>query len=479
MGILSWLTSEGGSQSSSLAATELVKHVQQDIQRADTLATACQERDRLIASLTREVEDLKSQSHAGLATQTTLRAQKAKIEQENRQLRQELAASRKTINRQNNDIQAQTKVVGQVQTAMAQRDAALKATSQQLGAAQSQMSEMGASVRNLTTKYQELEAVRNDLQFEMELLKCTATNKVGGQELVSVESSTNSSPALRRSTSDTAIPPSPYAMVLVDGDGYYWAGQHFAQKRYPSGAHAAHAIKSEVQKHVMSRKLPLHSKIITRVYSNIHCFRTPRYRDQFASQMEEFVESFTESTPLFDYIHAGRGKERVDEKIKENFHLHISDPYCHTIFLALTHDNGFARLLEQHVCDPGARQKIVLVSSGRVASEIARLDLTVVEWPLVFAPQRPDLGDIKKTARHAANRQQIESMSKTLMHAEVAASYISHVKLPELGSPTRPGVLRRHTAALTTPVEVVGGVSEVGLGQGRNVKIDLEGTDVD
>lgn len=33
------------------------------------------------------------------------------------------------------------------------------------------------------------------------------------------------------------------------------------------------------------------------------------------------------------------------------------------------------------------------------------------------------------------------------MHAEVAASYMSHVKLPELGSPNRPGVLRRHTVA--------------------------------
>lgn len=347
-----------------LVTIDLATEVQRDIERADNLETACQKKDQLIENLSRDLHELKSQVHTDLAAQNLLRAQKARVEQENRQLRQDLAASRKNLNRQNNEIQAQTKLIGQNQVTLLQRDTALKATNQQLLVAQRQISEIGASVRTLTDKCLESEAARNDLQFEMELLKCTTTGKVESQGPRSIDSSVASIQSLAQPDSETAVPPSPYAMVLVDGDGYYWAGSHFAQKQYPSGAHAAHAIKSEVQRQILSRKQPLHSKIITRVYSNIHCFRTPRYRDQFASQMEEFVESFTESTPLFDYIHAGRGKERVDEKIKENFHLHISDPYCHTIFLALTHDNGFARLLEQHICDPNARQKIVLVSSG-------------------------------------------------------------------------------------------------------------------
>lgn len=57
----------------------------------------------------------------------------------------------------------------------------------------------------------------------------------------------------------------------------------------------------------------------------------------------------------------------------ENAHLYIADRNCHAVFLAVCHDNGFARLLERYQDNPIAQAKILLVDAGVVAREIAEL----------------------------------------------------------------------------------------------------------
>lgn len=73
----------------------------------------------------------------------------------------------------------------------------------------------------------------------------------------------------------------------------------------------------------------------------------------------------------------------------ENFHLFLSTPNCHAIFVAACLDNGFARMLEQYSNHTLARQKIVLVSPGYMAIEIQKLGLTETQWPTVFAHRNP------------------------------------------------------------------------------------------
>jgi len=58
------------------------------------------------------------------------------------------------------------------------------------------------------------------------------------------------------------------------------------------------------------------------------------------------------------------------------------------MFLAVCTDNSFARMLNVYYHDPVARQKVVLVSPGYLAKEIALLPYVVVEWPTVFAAQK-------------------------------------------------------------------------------------------
>lgn len=69
----------------------------------------------------------------------------------------------------------------------------------------------------------------------------------------------------------------------------------------------------------------------------------------------------------------------------ENFHLYLSTPNCHAVFVAACLDNGFARMLEQYSNHPLAHEKIVLVTPGYMGLEIQRLGFKQVTWSNVFA----------------------------------------------------------------------------------------------
>lgn len=102
-----------------------------------------------------------------------------------------------------------------------------------------------------------------------------------------------------------------------------------------------------------------------------------------------FGAQFAGAIPLFDIIDVGYGKERADEKIRENFHLLISNPLCHAIFLAAATDNGFARMLSPYQYNREAYDKVILVSPGYVEGEIANLGFRDVTWPSVFQNRSP------------------------------------------------------------------------------------------
>lgn len=121
--------------------------------------------------------------------------------------------------------------------------------------------------------------------------------------------------------------------------------------------------------------------------------------------------------PLTDFVDAGYGKDRADEKLKgknflvlslgerlnptESFKLFVSDVHCkHIIFCAST-DNGYARLLEQYANTPEICDRISLVEGPPFESEMAQLKVRfqVVSIGTVFcssklqvAPKLPSPG---------------------------------------------------------------------------------------
>ncbi|KAI1614987.1 hypothetical protein EDD37DRAFT_630219 [Exophiala viscosa] len=249
---------------------------------------------------------------------------------------------------------------------------------------QARLNTEAASLNAMTKHAREIEQRYSEAQFDLEYLKCT----------------TDAERALQSPSTDdkdSPLPPLPFVLVLVDGDAYSWSRDIFSTENRARGRDliepgglAATKIKNEVTKYIMNQngRIPFASKIITRVFCNYGGSEGRMLSKQRAKAtavgLRDFAVQFTERMPLFDFSDAGRGKERADDKIRENFHLFLSTPNCHAVFVAACTDAGFARMLEQYADHPIAYEKIVLVTPGFATLEIEKLQFKQTVWPNVF-----------------------------------------------------------------------------------------------
>jgi hypothetical protein len=189
------------------------------------------------------------------------------------------------------------------------------------------------SLKAMTKQAQVAEQHLADAKFDIEYLKCTTPmDKPQFSPLVLND--------------ETPLAPQPFVVVLVDGDAYgvsisspvegflfltlfkQWSPDLFTVEgvceKSPGGL-AAMQIKFEVTKYIRDQKgtIPFASKIITRVFQNFQGIISARHGALFSSRRgpqrrdwNNFSIQFTEKFPLFDFFDAGRGKERVDDKIR-------------------------------------------------------------------------------------------------------------------------------------------------------------------
>jgi hypothetical protein len=135
------------------------------------------------------------------------------------------------------------------------------------------------------------------------------------------------------------------------------------------------------------KEIPLHSKIVARVFFNASSQWGKLGKDGLRSTpaIYTFMIQFSETHPLFDFLDCGSGRERADSKIKQNFELFIDNPYCRAMFLAVCYDGGFVRMLEPYQYSDDAVTKVVLIKAGQVAPGFTAVPLfKFTEFKSVF-----------------------------------------------------------------------------------------------
>lgn len=204
----------------------------------------------------------------------------------------------------NESLKAQKTLIHNMTVAATKRNASLKAATAATQAFQQDIS----SLRTAATKHTNIVQVYRQevsvLETEIDLLKA-----IDGRV-----------PAISKFDRDTfAAFAVPFVLVVVDGDAYSWCTSHFEHPDLSAGRYAAHAIKIEVQRYLLQHKesIPLHSRIVTRVFTNLRDSR------HMKSASVSFPRQFSESMPLFDFVNCGGGKERADSKIQGS-----SDEFC-------------------------------------------------------------------------------------------------------------------------------------------------------
>ncbi|KAL8330263.1 hypothetical protein RB593_001329 [Gaeumannomyces tritici] len=170
-----------------------------------------------------------------------------------------------------------------------------------------------------------------------------------------------------------------FALVLVDGDCMLFQDE-FIKGGFDGGRRAAQSLKQGVKSQLDALadegKDP-RLQVVVRVYANlkglakVYKDTCTIFPDVPSASVDEFVRGFNMLDPLCDFIDAGNGKECADEKIKALFRLGLDDVHCRQILFGASADNGYARLLGQHVGDDAVCGRITLLQGPPFAHELA------------------------------------------------------------------------------------------------------------
>ncbi|KAF1970993.1 hypothetical protein BU23DRAFT_537170 [Bimuria novae-zelandiae CBS 107.79] len=185
-----------------------------------------------------------------------------------------------------------------------------------------------------------------------------------------------------------ALERNPFVMILIDGDGMIFANE-FLLKGLVGGKEAAATLYRQVVTYIEreTETIPTTSRVLCRVYANVKGLAETLVRAgliEEVSHFEEFVRGFTNGRTLFDFIDVGPGKDRADDKIIETLKLFIDDFHCRQIFFGCSHDNGFARPLEEYMGDVTKISKVTLLEGVPFEKELLGLPYKTKKFDGLF-----------------------------------------------------------------------------------------------
>ncbi|KAL6712703.1 hypothetical protein ACLMJK_000645 [Lecanora helva] len=186
-----------------------------------------------------------------------------------------------------------------------------------------------------------------------------------------------------------------FVLVLIDGDGMIF-NDHLTAQGEAGGREAAGSLWNSVSEYVQKlNNIPSDYKIVTRIYANLkglgEACRKAGLIDR-SERIEDFARGFTGSKQLFDFVDVGQGKDRADDKLSEIFKLHLYDCHCRRIIFGCSHDNGYARLLED-IVEPSTLGKITLLEGVPFERELAQLKFKyeATRFEGLFRPSKIDV----------------------------------------------------------------------------------------
>jgi hypothetical protein len=178
----------------------------------------------------------------------------------------------------------------------------------------------------------------------------------------------------------------PYAMVLVDGDGYIFQDLLVQKGSDDGGGNAARALNEAVRASLQTKGLD-HCQVIVRVYADVAGVSKALYKAGLCGpekrSLSPFIASFNRSFGHADFVDAGDLKESADFKLRALLRLHADNAQCKHIYFAACHDVGYISELTPHKGD-SSRFTLIKTSGANFHQQFTKLDLGIENFPGVF-----------------------------------------------------------------------------------------------
>ncbi|KAL7755443.1 hypothetical protein ACKLNR_014541 [Fusarium oxysporum f. sp. zingiberi] len=209
----------------------------------------------------------------------------------------------------------------------------------------------------------------------------------------------------------------PFALVVVDGDGYIF-DERFVKDGEEGGSRAAKQLNDTI-KDSLRRKGLESCEVMVRVYANLTGLSKALCKNGLAGaekrSFSSFTAGFNRSYGLADFIDAGELKENADFKVKAILRLYADNAQCKHIYFAACHDVGYVSDL---ISFRGNRERFTLIRTPSVLfhKEFDRLGMNVEELPGVFR-------HVSLTYAYSTAQTKTALASSTNISKVVSASY--------------------------------------------------------
>ncbi|KAG4266691.1 hypothetical protein FPRO04_13211 [Fusarium proliferatum] len=157
----------------------------------------------------------------------------------------------------------------------------------------------------------------------------------------------------------------PFALVVVDGDGYIF-DERFVKDGEEGGSRAAKQLNDSI-KDSLRRKGLESCEVMVRIYANLTGLSKALCKNGLAGaekrSFSSFTAGFNRSYGLADFIDAGKLKENADFKVKAILRLYADNAQCKHIYFAACHDVGYVSDL---IPFRGNRERFTLIRTPSV-----------------------------------------------------------------------------------------------------------------
>ncbi|KAL2008721.1 hypothetical protein VTN00DRAFT_6915 [Thermoascus crustaceus] len=175
----------------------------------------------------------------------------------------------------------------------------------------------------------------------------------------------------RALAAEQSLSRNPFAVLLIDGDGYIFKDQ-FIRDGEKGAIAAANQLCDSFRRSLSDRygpdnDLPPDMDIVVRLYVNKNGLAGALVDAGIipnVAHLDAFFVKLTQSRPLFDVVDCGGGKERVDDKIREQYRHYAYNAQCRHISIACCHDSGYVAFLDKYQGDSIVEQKTSLFVAG-------------------------------------------------------------------------------------------------------------------
>ncbi|KAI0043196.1 hypothetical protein FA95DRAFT_1546637 [Auriscalpium vulgare] len=209
----------------------------------------------------------------------------------------------------------------------------------------------------------------------------------------------------------------PLLICLIDGDGTIFS-EELWRLGTNGGRQAALMLTKGITDHAASADKGVASRCQTwlSIFCNKSGLMDVLLRNSICSiaQFEDFLQGFSQASPLFSVVDVGNGKEAADAKIKEYLRVFTRFPQTTRVYFGGAHDNGYFSTLT-FLENEGLLGKVVLLRGYKdVAFELKNIDIAHLEVAGLFMMNKLQTNPHRKspTATPPAHVVQLQDFDK-------------------------------------------------------------------